>query len=65
MVCAEVQVDGYKQQGTEVECGMPLCCRSNYSMIYNTTIQENPAQVKKKAGRWGAIGHCDIPYVNY
>jgi len=47
---ADIHIDFFYQEGSEVNCGKTLCCR-DYS---NDTTTE-------KAGFWGTISRCDIP----
>jgi len=63
VVFADAHLDYYYKEGSEVDCGLPLCCRDTYKQIYNIDINVTTSGSGKKAGKWGAIGHCDIPYV--
>lgn len=63
VVFADVHVDHYYEEGSDIECDLPLCCRNTYKTIYGRDINVTSPKNGKKAGKWGAIGHCDIPFV--
>ncbi|XP_038051985.1 sphingomyelin phosphodiesterase-like isoform X2 [Patiria miniata] len=49
---SDLHWDRMYQEGAEVECGEPLCCRSN---------DKKPAKGKPAAGKWGDYRGCDTP----
>ncbi|CAH1801877.1 unnamed protein product [Owenia fusiformis] len=50
---SDIHVDPLYMEGSDAECGEPLCCRSN----------DNPAPTEaRKAGKWGDIRNCDTPF---
>ncbi|XP_022092882.1 sphingomyelin phosphodiesterase-like [Acanthaster planci] len=49
---SDLHWDRMYQEGAEVECGEPLCCRSN---------DGKPAKGKPAAGKWGDYRGCDTP----
>ena len=61
VVFADVHIDYQYKEGSETDCGYPLCCRDRGESD-NTT--DSPATIKRKAGKWGMIGKCDIPPVS-
>eukprot|EP00826_Nyctotherus_ovalis_P050693 TRINITY_DN6247_c0_g2_i11.p1 TRINITY_DN6247_c0_g2~~TRINITY_DN6247_c0_g2_i11.p1 ORF type:complete len:321 (-),score=31.76 TRINITY_DN6247_c0_g2_i11:217-1179(-) len=57
---ADVHVDAYYEEGSEASCDIPICCRNKLRTDKDgEPIEKGPVQ---KAGKWGTVAHCDIPY---
>jgi sphingomyelin phosphodiesterase len=52
MHISDLHPDLFYTPGAPVDCGEPLCCRSNVTAKGNST---------RKASYWGSIGSCDVP----
>ena len=50
---SDLHVDLMYKDGSEADCGDPLCCRK---------AQSRNEKVKNPAGYWGTKGKCDTPY---
>ncbi|XP_063982786.1 sphingomyelin phosphodiesterase-like [Diachasmimorpha longicaudata] len=49
---SDIHYDPYYEEGSNAECGNPLCCRS---------INGKPTNPKDAAGKWGDYRGCDTP----
>ena len=49
---SDFHMDLTYQIGTDVDCGMPMCCMNHTKMA---------TDVEKEAGDWGSYSGCDIP----
>jgi sphingomyelin phosphodiesterase len=53
---SDVHTDLKYQEGSNGNCGKPLCCRAENGI---------PSNLSQAAGRWGYQGFCDLPRVKY
>lgn len=51
---SDVHTDLKYQEGSNGNCGKPLCCRVENGI---------PSNLSQAAGRWGYQGFCDLPRV--
>lgn len=49
---SDLHLDLYYQEGTNADCGLPLCCRETVG---------KPSSPSSKAGKWGDYRDCDSP----
>lgn len=50
----DIHIDPYYEVGSLNECNEPLCCRA-------TSGLPAPGDKRRRAGRWGDYGNCDVP----
>lgn len=48
----DIHYDPYYQEGSESDCGFPMCCRASTGMAKSS---------KTAAGKWGDYRKCDSP----
>jgi len=54
LAVADLHLDDLYAEGSEADCGLPLCCRNTSDSLSSGSI---------KAGKWGTVGDCDLPPV--
>ncbi|CAJ0567409.1 unnamed protein product, partial [Mesorhabditis spiculigera] len=58
----DIHVDMYYEEGSEADCGEPLCCRGDKNPVEVGASATTKAPIKHPAGYWGTVMGCDIPY---